>query len=367
MGLIKPSSLSDTEKLSGVFKTTTQIYLEVIMVAKVRVVQYGCGPVGCAAVRYAAERPDLEIVGAIDVDENLVGKDLGEVAGIEKLGVIISADAAVVLSQSGADVALHTVSSSLKVTRQQIETCAAAGVHVVSSCEEMSFPYRQDPQTAAKIDKLAKEGKITALSTGVNPGFLMDAWPIFMTGVCQQVKRVKVVRIQNASSRRGPFQKKIGAGRTPEEFAELVASGTLKHVGLPESLAMIASALGWELDDITESIEPVMATAPVKTDFADVQLGQAVGVRQVGRGFRNGEELITLEFEAAVGAPESYDAVYITGIPNLEVVVKGGVHGDVATAAMLVNSIPRVIQAPPGLVTMKDMSIVSALGLGLSV
>jgi len=130
---------------------------------------------------------------------------------------------------------------------------------------------------------------------------------------------------------------------------------------------MIASALGWELDDITESIEPVMATAPVKTDFADVQLGQAVGVRQVGRGFRNGEELITLEFEAAVGAPESYDAVYITGIPNLEVVVKGGVHGDVATAAMLVNSIPRVIQAPPGLVTMKDMSIVSALGLGLSV
>jgi len=98
-----------------------------------------------------------------------------------------------------------------------------------------------------------------------------------------------------------------------------------------------------------------------------VKLGQAVGVRQVGRGFVNGEELITLEFEAAVGAPESYDAVYITGIPNLEVVVKGGVHGDVATAAMVVNSIPRVIQAPPGLVTMKDMSIVSALGLGAKV
>jgi len=334
------------------------------MVTKVRVVQYGCGPVGCAAVRYVAQRPDLEFVGAIDNDESLVGKDLGEVAGIDKLGVIISADAAAVLSQSEADVVLHTVSSSLKVTQQQIAECAAAGVNVVSSCEELSFPYRQDPQTAAEIDKLAKGGKITALGTGVNPGFLMDAWPIFMTGVCQQVKRVKVVRVQNASSRRGPFQKKIGAGRTPEEFAELVASGTLKHVGLPESLAMIASALGWELDDITESIEPVMATEPVKTDFADVKLGQAAGVRQVGRGFRNGEELITLEFEAAVGAPESYDAVYITGIPNLEVIVKGGVHGDVATAAMLVNSIARVIQAPPGLVTMKDMSIVSALGLG---
>jgi len=212
---------------------------------------------------------------------------------------------------------------------------------------------------------LAKEGKITALGTGVNPGFLMDAWPLFMTGVCQEVKRVKAVRVQNASSRRGPFQKKIGAGRTPEEFAELVAAGTLKHVGLPESLAMIATGLGWELDNITESIEPVMASEPVKTDFADVKLGQAVGVRQVGRGFRNGEELITLEFEAAVGAPESYDAVYITGNPDMEVTAKGGTHGDVATAAMLVNSIPRVIQAPPGLVTMKDLSIVSALGLGV--
>jgi len=139
----------------------------------------------------------------------------------------------------------------------------------------------------------------------------------------------------------------------------------LKHVGLPESLAMIATGLGWELDNITESIEPVMASEPVKTDFADVKLGQAVGVRQVGRGFRNGEELITLEFEAAVGAPESYDAVYITGNPDMEVTAKGGTHGDVATAAMLVNSIPRVIQAPPGLVTMKDLSIVSALGLGV--
>ena len=144
-----------------------------------------------------------------------------------------------------------------------------------------------------------------------------------------------------------------------------MAAGTLKHVGLPESLAMIATGLGWELDDITESIEPVMATVPVKTDFVNVKLGQAAGVRQVGRGTRNGEELITLEFEAAVGAPESYDAVYITGNPNLEVIVKGGVHGDVATAAMLVNSIPRVIQAPPGLVTMKELSIVSALGLGV--
>ena len=334
------------------------------MVTKVKAVQFGCGPIGCSVVRYAWQRPDIKLVGAVDIDESLVGHDLGEVAGISnKLGVSISADADAVLSQAKPDVVFLTTSSSLKVIYPQVEKCVAAGANVVSTCEELAYPYRKDPQLSAEIDKIAKTNRVTVLSTGVNPGFLMDAWPLFMTGVCQHVKRIKVVRIQDASPRRGPFQKKIGAGRTLEEFKKLVATGTLKHVGLPESIAMIASGLGWKLDEITESIEPVIAKAQVKTDFVTVEPGQAAGVRQVGRGIHAGEELVTLEFEAFVGAPESYDAVYITGTPNLEVVIKGGTHGDIATAAIVVNSAHRVIDAPPGLVTMKDLPIISALGL----
>jgi len=334
------------------------------MIAKVRAVQFGCGPIGCSVVRYAWQRPDIELVGAVDIDKSLVGCDLGKVAGTNnKIGVSISADADAVLSQAKPDVVFLTTSSSLKVIYPQVEKCVAAGANVVSTCEELAYPYRKDSQLSAEIDKIAKANNVTVLATGVNPGFLMDAWPLFMTGVCQQVKRVKVVRVQDASPRRGPFQKKIGAGRTLEEFKKLVAAGTLKHVGLPESIAMIASGLGWKLDEITESIEPVVAKAQVKTDFVTVEPGQASGVRQVGRGSRAGEELVTLEFEAAVGASESYDAVYITGTPNLEVVIKGGTHGDIATAAMVVNSVHRVIDAPSGLVTMKDLPIVSALGL----
>jgi 4-hydroxy-tetrahydrodipicolinate reductase len=315
-------------------------------------------------VRYACQRAGIELVGAVDIDKSLVGRDLGEVAGIKnKLGVSISAGADAVLSQAKPDVVFLTTSSSLKAVYPQVEKCVAAGANVVSTCEELSYPYRKHPQLSAEIDKIAKANNVTVLATGVNPGFLMDAWPLFMTGVCQQVKRVKVVRVQDASPRRGPFQKKIGAGCTLEEFKKLVAAGTLKHVGLPESIAMIASGLGWKLDEITESIEPVIAEARVKTNFVTVEPGQASGVRQVGRGIRAGEELITLEFEACVGAPESYDAVYITGTPNLEVVIKGGTHGDIATAAMVVNSVHRVIDAPSGLVTMKDLPMVSALGL----
>ncbi len=331
--------------------------------AKVKAVQFGCGPIGCSVVRYAWQRPDIELVGAIDVDKKLVGRDLGEVAGIKnKLGVSISADADAVLSQARPDVVFLTTSSSLKAIYSQVQTCAAAGANVVATCEELAYPYRKDLKLSADIDKVAKDHQITVLSTGVNPGFLMDTWPLFMTGVCQQVKRVKAARIQDASTRRGPFQKKIGAGCTIEEFKKLVAAGTIKHVGLPESIAMIAAGLGWKLDEITESIDPIVAKAKVKTSFVAVEPGQAAGVRQVGRGFRAGEELITLEFEASVGAPESYDAVFISGTPDMEVVVKGGTHGDVATAAMVVNSVQRVIAAPPGLVTMKDLPIVSALG-----
>jgi len=334
------------------------------MVTKAKAVQFGCGPIGCSVVRYASLRPDVELVGAVDIDKSLVGRDLGEVAGIKnKLGVSISADADAVLSQARPDVVFLTTSSSLKVVYPQVEKCVAAGANVISTCEELSYPYRKAPQLSAEIDKMAKANNVTVLATGVNPGFLMDAWPLFMTGVCQQVKRVKAVRVQDASPRRSPFQKKIGAGRTLEEFKKLVATGTLKHVGLPESIAMIASGLGWKLDEITESIEPVVAKTQVKTDFVTVEPGQAAGVRQVGRGTHAGEELVTLEFEAFVGAPESYDAVYITGTPNLEVVIRGGTHGDIATAAMVVNSVHRVMDAPSGLVTMRDLPMVSALGL----
>ena len=330
---------------------------------KIKVVQYGCGPIGCSVAKYALQRPDIEIVGAIDISPDLVGRDLGEVAGIgKKLGVTVSNEPGTVFVQTKPDLVFLTTSSSLEVSSSQLEECLKVGINVVSTCEELAFPYLKDPQLSEKIDKLAKANNVTVLGTGVNPGFLMDAWPLFMTGVCQRVKRIRIARVQSASTRRGPFQKKIGAGCTLEEFQERVASGTLRHVGLAESVAMVASGLGWKLSDITESIEPIMAKEPVETDFVSVKPGQVAGVRQVGKGIKAGEAVITLDFAASVGAPESYDAVYITGTPDMEVVIKGGTHGDIATAAIVVNSAQRVVPAAPGLVTMKDIPLVTAPG-----
>lgn len=334
------------------------------MANKIRAVQFGCGPIGCAVAKLAWQRPDIELVGAVDIDKNKVGHDLGEIMGIEaRLGVTITNDVDALFAKVKADVVFHQTSSSLKTVASQLSKLLGFGVNIVSTTEELAYPFTKQPELAAEIDKVAKANGVTILSTGVNPGFLMDTWPLAMTAVCQEVKKVKAVRIQDARPRRLPFQKKIGAGCTPEEFQKLVDAGTLRHVGLPESIAMIAAGLGWKLDEVTESIEPVIAKERVQSDYITVEPGQAAGVRQVGRGFKGKEEVITLEFEASLGAPESYDAVYLTGTPNMEVVIRGGTHGDIATAAMVVNAARRVIEAPPGLLTMKDLPLVICTAL----
>jgi 4-hydroxy-tetrahydrodipicolinate reductase len=309
--------------------------------------------------KLALQRPDIKLVGAVDIDKEKVGRDLGELIGLDKkLGIRITDDVDRLFAQKKVDVVFHQTSSSLKTVAPQLTKLLKFGVNIVSTTEELAYPYHSHPQLAAEVDRVAKANGVTVLGTGVNPGFLMDSWVLFMTAVCQEVKRVKAIRIQDASSRRLPFQKKIGAGWTPEEFQKLVDNGTLRHVGITESISMIAAGLGWKLDDITETIEPVIAKKRVKSQYITVESGQAAGVRQLGHGLRGKEEIITLEFEASLGAPESYDAIYISGTPNMEVIIKGGTHGDIATAAITVNSARRVVEAPPGLITMKDLPIV---------
>ena len=325
----------------------------------IRVLQFGIGVIGRGVTKVLAKKKDMKIVGAIDVAN--VGKDLGEVAGVgRKLGIRISDDLQKVVKQLKPQVAIHTTSSSLKKVFPELERLIEARVNVVSSCEELSYPHQKAPALAARLERLAKKNGVAILGTGVNPGFLMDAWPLFMSGVCTDVREVKVSRVQDASTRRIPFQQKIGAGKTKKEFQKLVNEGTIRHVGLPESVAMIAAGLGWKLDKVTETIGPILHRKTVKSDYITVKPGRVAGVKQVGRGWIKGKTPITLNFEASIGAGESYDSVSIRGTPNMEIVVKGGTHGDIATVAMLTNAVPRILEVPPGLKTMKDL-IISAV------
>jgi 4-hydroxy-tetrahydrodipicolinate reductase len=166
----------------------------------------------------------------------------------------------------------------------------------------------------------------------------------------------------NAATRRVPFQRKIGAGLTLNEFKKQINRKAITgHVGLKQSISMIASALGWKLDKIAmDSIEPIVAKTHVESKVIQVEPGQVAGLRQCVHGIKDGREVITLDFQAYIGAEEEYDSITIEGVPSIYEKITPCVHGDLGTVAIIVNSIPKVINAPPGLTTMKDLPIPSA-------
>ena len=326
----------------------------------IRVIHFGLGPIGAAIVKQVATRPGFKIVGGIDIDPAKVGRDLGDVVGLPKrLGVKVSDDAHTVLKAAKPHIVVLCTSSSIKKVMAQIETILKSKTAIVTTTEELSYPGYTHIRQARRIHAWAKKARVALLATGVNPGFAMDALPIALTAVCERVDRVAVNRVQDARIRRLTFQQKIGAGLSTEQFQKKVDDGSVRHVGLTESIAMIADALGWTLDRITDDIQPKLATLTVASEFLAVDPGYVCGIIQDGVGYRRGEGVIHLHMEAYLGAPESYDSVEIDGSPRLSMKLAGGIHGDVATASIVVNSIPHVLKASPGLHTMRDLPLPS--------
>jgi hypothetical protein len=329
----------------------------------IKVMHVGLGPIGIGVVKQVAERKGFKIVGAVDIDPAKVGRDLGEIAGLSRpLRVKVTDDLKKAVKAGRPDVAVLCTSSSLKKVTPQIEALLKLKVPIVSTTEELAYPTKANMRYARTIHQLAKKTKTAVLGTGVNPGFVMDALPIALTGVCERVDAVRIDRIQDARIRRLPFQQKIGAGLTREQFQAKVDDGSVRHVGLTESVSMIADALGWKVDRITDEIQPKIAAATVASEFLAVDPGYVCGIVQDGIGYRNGQPIITLHMEAYLGAPESFDQVEIAGSPNIKSKIAGGVHGDVATASITVNSIPKILEVAPGLHTMRDMPIPSYFG-----
>ena len=329
----------------------------------IKVLFYGLGPIGAAVARQVATRKGFQIVGAVDIGRAKIGLDLGEVIGLgKKLRVRVTNDAIGAIKAGKPDVAVLCTSSSLKKVMPQIELVLKKKIAIVSTTEELSYPVGKNKALAKKIDAMAKKAKVAVLGTGVNPGFAMDALPITLTGICERVDSIRVDRVQDARSRRLPFQQKIGSGLTKEQFAKKVSDGSVRHVGLTESVTMIADAMGWKLDKITDVIQPKIAEQAVESELIAVDPGYVCGLIQDGIGYSKGKPVITLHMEAYLGAPESFDAVTVEGHPRITQKIAGGLHGDVATASITVNSIPKILRVAPGLRTMADMPIPSCFG-----
>ncbi|MGA2461481.1 MAG: dihydrodipicolinate reductase [Candidatus Bathyarchaeia archaeon] len=322
----------------------------------IKVVQYGLGPIGLGIVDVLLARPWVQLVGAIDIDKKKVGKDVGQLLENPKnTGVIVSDKASDVLKRTSPHVVTHATSSYMKTVHPQVSELVRYGVNVVSTAEELSYPFVKYPDLAKELDDRAKEKKVVVLGTGVNPGFLLDTLVVVMSGVCQKVNSIRAERVVDASRRRLPLQRKIGAGLTPAEFEKKVAEGSIKHVGLPESVGLIALAMGWKVGEIQERITPIVAEKDVSSEFLKVPAGAVAGVRQVAKGILAGFELVVLDLRMYLGAQNPHDSILIDGLPPVDMTIRGGVHGDIATPATIVNSLPKIERLEPGLRTMVDL------------
>ncbi len=317
------------------------------MSEKIKVLQLGLGFIGQSIHDILKQRSDLyEVVGAVDPDPSKANS---------LAGTKVSASVDEALQGTRADVAVLATTSRMDTITPQVLDLVERGIHVVSTCEELVYPWTTNPDESARIDEAARKNGVAVLSTGVNPGFLMDFLPTVVSRIAVSVDRVVVERSQDAKPRREAFQRKVGAGMTTDEFAAAVKRGNFGHAGLTASVQLLAAGMGWELDSSSETIEPVMAKERMVTEFLTVEPGHVAGVYQVGSGMRNGKEIIRLIFTAAVGQPESFDKIQILGSPDLEMIFPNGVHGDTATGAITVNTIPVVGHLAAGLHTMADL------------
>ncbi len=324
-----------------------------------RVVLCGLGPIGAGIARLALDTGGLQVVGATDIAPEKAGKDLGVVLGLSRrLRLKVEGNPARLLRRTRADVAILSTASSAKAVKAQVLALVAKGMNVVTTCEELSFPAPANLAAFREIDRAARRKKVSVLGTGVNPGYAMDALALMLTAPCARVEKVSVTRVVDAATRRLPLQRKVGAGLNLSQFRRAITEGTVRHVGLPESVYMIAAGLGWKIDRIEESIEPAIAPRDLDTEYLRIPAGAAAGVKQQARGFRNGQLAISLDLQMYVGAEQPRDHVLIDGAPPIDMTIAGGVAGDIATAAIVINAIPKLLAAPAGLVTMRDVALV---------
>jgi 2,4-diaminopentanoate dehydrogenase len=330
--------------------------------SRARVALVGLGPIGIEVGKALAHRPNIELLGAADPAETIAGKKLTDVLGSPAPGLMVDSSAAALYARSSGqrarqDVAVLCTGSRLESILPQIEEAVQAGLHVVSTCEELAYPELKNPVLAHRIDQKAREHNVGVLGTGVNPGLVMDRLALAAAAACVRVDRVKVTRVVDAAKRRGPLRAKVGAGLTREEFLSGVAQKKLGHVGLSESAAIIAQGLGFPIEEITETIEPVLA----RQETDGIAVGHVLGLHQIALVQAGDDIKVALDLTMAVGIADPSDTIEIEGDPPVNLKVSGGFHGDRATVGCVVNAIPFIVDAPPGLHTVVTLPLFGLL------
>ncbi len=335
----------------------------------VRAVLWGFGAMGRGIAEMIAKKQGIEIVGICDINPNVVGKDFYEVLGVDRAGrneVLISDDINHVVSLPNVDVALLATDSFTKGAFDKIKLCLEHKINVVSTAEELAYPQAQSPELAKQLDEIAKANGVTVLGTGINPGFVLDYLILALTGTCENVESITASRINDLSPFGHAVMEEQGVGITPDEFNKRMSENNLAgHVGFPESITMIADGMGFKLDKIEQTKDPIISTVERETQYAKVAPGNLAGIRQQGFGYVNGERIITMDHPQQI-LPHlenvaTGDYITIKGKPDINLSITPEIPGGIGTYSMVVNMIPQTINAEPGLVTMLDLPVPRAI------
>jgi hypothetical protein len=319
------------------------------------VILYGLGPIGIRIGRRLAQRPGVELAGAIDIDPAKEGWPLADILAVDAPHLIVDADAERVLAAAeGPGVVVHATSSRLDLVVPQLAGIARAGWNAVSTCEQLVHPWLADAALADELDAVAADAGVTILGSGINPGFLLDSFVLMLTAACARVDAVRVERIVDTDQRREPLQRKAGVGMTEGEFRALAERGAIGHVGLSQSAHLVADGLGFQVTDYRETIEPVLATRATATGLGTVAAGDVLGQHQTATLLDGDRPVVSFTQVMAAGRTP-VDVIEIDGEPPIRQRIEGGVNGDIGTEAVIANLVRPVLEARPGLRTMRDI------------
>ncbi len=321
----------------------------------------GVGTIGAAVARLLLDmRSDVEVVAAATLNQADIGRPLHEVAGSSRPGPRVAGSLQELVA-TRPDVVVLATGSFISEVGPQVLTCVQAGANVVSPCEELAYPFRRFPGAANAIDEAAREHGVTVLGAGLNPGLIFDGLLAAASGACWDVQSIRGRRVVDTTGFGENIHRRLGIGYTLEEFEEGHRAGTIAgHVGFPESIEIVCERLGVQLDGaVEETFEPLIAASPAPTRYGAVPAGRTEGFVQRATGRVNGSAFVQLELVLHLRPREAgfvpSDSFTIDGRAPVHLTLDPGLDPVAATAAMLVNSIPALLRAEPGLKTVKDL------------
>ncbi len=320
--------------------------------SKTAVACVGLGPIGLEVARATLSDDRFALGYVVDPAPALVGRSVRSI-----LHEVVSDSSGPVILPSIEDlphaavpsVAFLCTGSRLAEVGTQLQQLVERNWNVVSTCEELAYPAPANRELWDRVDEAARRAGVSIIGVGINPGFVMDLLPAVLALPCLNTRRITIHRRVDASRRRQPLQAKVGVGLSEVEFRRRAKANQIGHIGLEESARLLAASLGWELDALSEDLQPIV----------DQPQNRVIGLRQTLRGSAPGGRAVELELEMYAGATNEVDEITVEADPPVHCVISGGYQGDLATVGMVLNSAIPLKRAAPGLHTVSDLALVS--------